>query len=236
MSSNRTSGSILARRLLPLLAVAALAACASHPDASSKARSAALTPSEQYPLNAVGRDQEVLLAPHPDGLSAAQTAAMADVAERWLKVGRGEIVIREPLKGVDPRIVAATSLAAESQLLAFGVPSDQVRRAGYDPGGDASPAVIIAFTTYEAEIPKCGRDWENLSTNADNRPMNNFGCAVTADMAAQIADPADIAGPRPDEPADAARRVVVLGKYEQGQPTGSVDQQATVNVSGVGGN
>jgi pilus assembly protein CpaD len=220
-------------RLLPLLAAAALGACATPSDPSSSAPQAALTPADLHPLQATARPQEILLAPHAQGLSAAQNAALAELAARWLQTGGGAILVREPLKGADPRSVQQTSLAAVARLAALGVPSDQLRRVGYDPRGQTAPAVIVSFTTYEASVPRCGRDWENLSANGQNRPMRNFGCAVSANMAAQIADPADITGPRAEDPADAARRATVLGKYEQGQPTGSADKQSTVAVSGV---
>ena len=226
-------------RLLPLAAVAALAACASPDGATKPAPQAALTASEQYPLQATARPEEIRLAPHAEGLSPAQMAALAEVAARWLQTGGGEVLIREPTKGADARAVVQTGLAAGARLIALGVPAAQLRRVGYDPQGQAPATVNVSFTTYEAQVPRCGRDWENLSTNAQNRPMQNFGCAVSANMAAQIADPADIAGPRAEDPADATRRATVIGKYQQGQPTGSEDKSSEVNVSGVaagGGN
>jgi|WetSurMetagenome_2_1015567.scaffolds.fasta_scaffold280315_2 pilus assembly protein CpaD len=222
-------------RLLPLAAAAALAACASP----ERAPQAALTPTDQYPLQASPRPQEIRLAPHAEGLSSAQAAALAELAARWRVTGGGEVLIREPLKGADAKAVQQTGLSAGARLIALGVPAERLRRVGYDPQGQAPAPVIVSYTTYEASVPRCGRDWENLTANGQNRPMQNFGCAIGANMAAQIADPADIAGPRAEDPADAVRRTTVLGKYQQGQPTGSDDHQSVVNVSGVatgGGN
>jgi pilus assembly protein CpaD len=224
-------------RLASLAAAAALAACAAP---SEPARpQAALTPTEQHPLEAVARPQEIRLAPHAEGLSPAQEAALAEIAGRWMQNGGGEILVREPLKGADPKSVQRTGLAVAARLAELGVPPDRVRRVGYDPEATDAAAVIVGFTAYEATVPRCGRDWENLTSNTQNRPMQNFGCAISANMAAQIADPADIAGPRAEDPADAERRVTVLGKYQQGQATGSDDRQSNVTVSGVaagGGN
>jgi pilus assembly protein CpaD len=51
-------------------------------------------------------------------------------------------------------------------------------------------------------------------------------------MAAQIENPRDIAGPRKADPADAARRSVVLDKYRQGEVTASkTDPNANGHVS-----
>jgi pilus assembly protein CpaD len=65
-----------------------------------------------------------------------------------------------------------------------------------------------------------------------NDVQPNFGCAVTANMAAQIANPADLARPQHATPADAARRSLVLDKYRKGQITSSEkDDQAKGVVS-----
>ena len=46
-------------------------------------------------------------------------------------------------------------------------------------------------------------------------------CAQQRNLAAQIANPADLLGPRTVDPADAERRAVVFDKYRQGRPTGA---------------
>ena len=59
----------------------------------------------------------------------------------------------------------------------------------------------------------CIRD---RSKTYDNEGYPEFGCAVTANIAAQIADPADLLAPRASDAPDAQRRQVVLDKYRQG--------------------
>lgn len=236
MSSNSAPRTTRGPRLLSLLAAASvfasLAGCQSDADHGQPA--AALTPTQQYPLQADQRADQILLAPHLSGLSLAQAQALDRVADRWRDAGQGAIVIREPLKAPDPKAVAHTSFAARNRLVALGVPPEQIRREGYDPQGNPRAAVVVAFVVAEALVPSCGRDWENLSSNPQNTTMRNFGCAVSANMAAQIADPADIAAPRASDPPDAVRRATVLGKYQQGQPTGSDDKQSNISVSGIG--
>ena len=60
----------------------------------------------------------------------------------------------------------------------------------------------------------------NLADDPRNLPYPNFGCAQQRNLAAQVANPADLLGPRTMEPADAERRDVVLDKYRQGQADG----------------
>jgi pilus assembly protein CpaD len=135
----------------------------------------------------------------------------------------------------DPR--AAGRAAAESRLVlqGAGVPSEMVRQASYQPAGGQPSAIIVGFLAHEAVVSRCGRDWENVSDTGGNAPMHNFGCAVTANMAAQIANPADIQGPRASGPADAGRRVFVIDNYRQSKMTaGAKDSQSSGAVSAKG--
>jgi pilus assembly protein CpaD len=101
------------------------------------------------------------------------------------------------------------------------------------PSSSATPPIIVGFTRYEAHGPQCGH-WESFTKDYENRPSNNFGCAVTANFAAMIANPADLATPRPMTPADANRRETILEKYRKGEQTStSKDAQANGAVSSV---
>jgi len=65
--------------------------------------------------------------------------------------------------------------------------------------------------------------------------MPNFGCAVQHNIAAQVADPRDLAQSRGLGPSDTTRRMQLLSKYEQGQSTATVkskDQSGAVSDVG----
>ena len=65
-----------------------------------------------------------------------------------------------------------------------------------------------------------------------NDVQKNFGCATTANMAAQVANPADLMGASDTAPIDAGRRMDVLSKYRQGKVTSSEkDEQAKGSVA-----
>jgi pilus assembly protein CpaD len=58
---------------------------------------------------------------------------------------------------------------------------------------------------------------------------------VTANIAAQIADPEDLLHPRAETPPDGSRRQVVLDKYRTGATTSTAkDTQANGAVSTTG--
>ena len=78
---------------------------------------------------------------------------------------------------------------------------------------------MVGYTRYEAKGPECGREWKSFTKSFNNKPNNNFGCANTANIAAMIANPADLIAPRASDPSDAGRRETVLTKYRLGVPT-----------------
>jgi pilus assembly protein CpaD len=73
-----------------------------------------------------------------------------------------------------------------------------------------------------------------MAEDPRNLPYPNFGCAQQHNLAAQVANPADLLGPRTVEPADGERRAVVFDKFRQGRPTPaekSQDERIQVKTS-----
>jgi pilus assembly protein CpaD len=210
----------MTRTLSAVALLALLGGCAT----SAGDMPVAVTPTSQYRLEARPVPQEVALAPHAEGLSQAQRAALADIAGR---AGGAPIVVRAPAR--DEPVGARSAFNARAELQAMGYPD--VRVASYD-GAPGAP-ILVGFTGYEAVVPQCGR-FGNLTATRDNRPTENFGCAITANMAAQISNPADIANPHPMDPTDAQRRSTVMGKYRAGQiPSAERDNNSSGAVSRV---
>lgn len=214
---------IQAASALVLLAAlgASLGGCATAAGDMPVAR----TPTSQYALEARPAQQEVALAPRADGLSAAQRAALGDIA---IRAAGKPIVVRAPA-GDDP-VAVRSAFNAKEALQQMG--AGDVSMASYDAAPGAP--ILVGFTGFEAVVPQCGQTWNNLGATRDNRVQSNFGCAVTANMAAQIADPADIAGPRPMDPTDATRRSTVITKYRAGEvPSAARDSNSSGAVSRV---
>ena len=78
---------------------------------------------------------------------------------------------------------------------------------------------MSATSAIQASTEACG-DWsEDLAFTVENQTPKNFGCAVQHNIAAMVADPRDLLGPRADRTGDATRRATVIGNYEKGKPT-----------------
>ncbi|WP_374575449.1 CpaD family pilus assembly protein [Phenylobacterium sp.] len=221
-----------ALRLLAAAGLSAgLAACAAPrvPDAVAGAR----LPSEQFAARVVTSPAEVRLAVHADGLSANQADALAAFASDWREAEGGPIRIQTPGgAGADPAAAYRAAAGVRNRLVAAGVPDGMIAVASYDAAGKADAPIVVGYVRYQVDLPRCGQRWTDLSRTGSNEAQPNFGCAVTANIAAQIADPADLAGPRAMGPADAGRREVVLEHYRKGEITSSArDENANGAVS-----
>jgi pilus assembly protein CpaD len=216
--------------LILALAAAGLSACATPtaPGAVVDAR----TPTEQWRAELSSQPEEVQLAIHAAGLSPTQADALAIFVADWRDAGGGMITIQTPAEGVEAGAAYRSSEATRNFLAGQGVAPDQIRVVGYRPDVEGKPPLRVGYLRNTLSIPECGREWTNVAHSADNAVQPNFGCAVTANMAAQIANPADLAGPRAMSGPDAQRRVLTLEKYRKGEVTSSAkDNQAAGSVS-----
>ena len=211
---------------LSLAAVAGLAACAAAPTAALPPQAGTDTQAWAERVKVTSAPDEILLALHPAGLSDNQRAALQALVGRWLQAEGRELVVTAPSDG------GAMAVQVRERLIFLGAPAAQVRIVGADPAAPREPVLRVGFVRHQAEIPKCGQGWESLTATRDNRAYENFGCAIAANMAAQVANPEDLIRPRDMAPADAGRRDTVAGKYRRGEITSSArDDQASGAIS-----
>ena len=216
---------------LLILGLLALGGCASgEPQATGP-----ILPTERYAIEVSPAPQELKLAAHPTGLSPAQAEALNGFVRDWMISSGGDITLKAPQHGVDPAGAYLTVTAARDYLVSRGVEPQQVRIVGYEAGGDPKAPILVGYMRYRAAGPDCGKAWSDISQMHDNQAYPEFGCAVTADIAAEIADPADLLTPRTSTPVDAQRRQAVTDKYRQGGVTSTTaDPQADGTFSKAG--
>jgi pilus assembly protein CpaD len=115
---------------------------------------------------------------------------------------------------------AAITFFAE-RAAATGVSRDKILVSTHDvSNGDMR--VDVSYIAYKATADSCG-DWsDDQSYTMENHTSKNFGCAVQHNIAAMVADPRDLLGPREAGTMDTARRATVMDLYEKGQPTAAI--------------
>jgi len=218
------------RTLAVVCLAAALAACAST-DRTPKAFSQnAPTPLDQYKLSVTRAPDEIMLAPHATGLSPNQASALASLVSRWRDADGAVLLIRAPNAGGAEAYRMAEAI--RGHLEALGVQPPAIQLASYNTQSGTGAPIVVGFDRYKADIPKCNQGWDNLTHTIDNEVDKNFGCSVTANIGAMVANPEDLVHPAAMGDADAGRREVTLDKYRQGQISASAkDPQADAAIS-----
>lgn len=210
------------KHVVVMAAALTLAGCATA--TTGQMNIAPVTPLSQYVLQVEPGVDRIALAVHDQGLSANQHEALRALVARFSAEQATVLRIEAPT-GNDPA-TSAQAYAMRDVIQSMGVPGQMIQVVGYDAPDPRAP-VLAGFEVLRAHIPDCSAEPRNLSSRFSNLPTGGFGCAVTANMAAQIADPRDIRGPRALQPADSGRAAVVFARYRQGQLT-AAEQETLV--------
>lgn len=199
-----------------------LAACGTP---SSGGGPAPMTPLSRWSLQVEPQMDRIALAVHENGLSSTQRSALSNLALRARAEQSSEIVVETP-SGDDPASLQMGWAVAEA-LRSSGLP---VRIEAYAAPDPRAP-VVVGFARLQAVRHDCSQQWGSMTRHADNLAPMNLGCSTISNMAAQIADPRDILGQRPSDPADAGRRTVVIQHYRQGESTATSGGGDTAQLS-----
>lgn len=220
----------LAKLLAFGLAPLALAGCKHFDEKSQVAGWSLVDPVQRHPI--IVSQQPAHLSLHiprgSQGLSPAQRAEVYDFASRFKSsdAGNSRLVISAP-SGSANEVAAMNAVEdARDLLLSSGFNEAAIAVEAYHEEGRGSPPVRISYMRYVAEGPVCGRDWsENLVGNRKNIAHPNFGCAGQQNLAAMVANPADLLGPRTMTPRESQRRDVSFDKWVKGESTGAERNQ-----------
>jgi pilus assembly protein CpaD len=214
-----------ALRTASLLVVMFLASCATPPEHPAKFEDGAAN----HPITVEPSYRSLKLG-YAGALSPEDSTKLTDFVGDYLEHGNGAISISAPAGSGASQTITALG----EQLAGMGVPRSRIL-VGVDEQAATDGRVEIGYVTYVAHTDPCG-DWSvNAADTSENLPMPNFGCSVQQNIAAQIADPRDLVESRGLGPADATRRMSVLGKYEQAQSTSATktkDQSGAVSEVG----
>ena len=159
------------------------------------------------------------------GLTPAQRAEVGAIASSWRQEATGGIVIELPVGAANEHAATSASREIRSILSAAGVPHHAIEIRPYSPQDPVRLGTIrVNYPKMAAETGPCGLWPNDIGPTYDavywsNKPHWNHGCAAQRNLAAQVANPADLVQPRAEGPALASRRSTALEKYRKGEPT-----------------
>lgn len=209
---------------------AAILAAASCSSPSSGDKMTFDDPAANHPILVQPSSQSLKVNVSVGGIAPADAAHFEAFVGDYQAHGNGKIVVSAP-QGA--RANAEAALVAD-RINAMGVNRSQILVAARDAApGDSQ--IELNYVSYQANTAPCG-DWsEDLSYTLENKTAANLGCAVQHNVAAMVADPRDLLGPRAMGGADANRRAAVITNYEKGAPTAATKTADQVTaISDVG--
>jgi len=149
-------------------------------------------------------------------LSAEFKDAIYDYALGYRDDGIGAVTVQVPSGSGNDIAAAAASQAIRAAVIEAGVEPSLVRVAPYRSTPDRAAPVRLSYLKVKAVTPDCGAWPNDVTGKMDNRNYYNFGCASQQNLAAMVANPADLVRPRPMTSASGARRAKVLSDYAEG--------------------
>ena len=186
-------------------------------------------PTERHPIlvSQQPKHLQIRVSRGSSGLSPAQRAEVLDFAGRWRAndAGNSRLIISAP-SGSANEVAAMHAVQDIRGLLdENGFQESSITVEAYHEERDPQPPIRVSYLRYVAEAPECGTWPANLAEQRDNANYANFGCSTQRNLAAQIANPADLLGPRSETARSSERRGAHWEKYLKGEPTGARKSQ-----------
>jgi pilus assembly protein CpaD len=215
----------LATSVAAISLAAVLASCAARPDRVTtssvpddyRTRHAITLAEVQHSLDVpIGSGEGKLTTPLRD--------LVRGFVQDYLALSKSTVSIAVPASSANAGAAHSVKGEIRRVLVEAGVKSNHIVLTSYDPtDASASAPIRLTFVAVTAITGDCGQWPTDLfgPTIRDNTNWENFGCATQQNLAAQIANPADLVGPRGMTPIDAQRRAEVISIYRSdGNPSG----------------
>lgn len=219
-ATSRTSRALVA--LFATAAVGLLAGCANRD--SVVVGSIPDDYRTNHPIVIAEKNQtiDIPVGPSDRGVTKSQKVTFEGFLQHYDRSVSPTLTIIKPVGGAND--VAASKAAQGLMRVAVNnrVPAGRIAVTTYQSAyPEASSPVRVTYTAMRAQTDRCGSWPEDLTNTVENKHYANFGCSYQNNLAAQIANPADLLGPRKQTEIDAENRNIVIDQYRKPAPTWS---------------
>ena len=147
------------------------------------------------------------------GMTRDQRETLLGFLERYDRSAAPLLTIAVPSGSANELAAQAAARDFARLAAASGVSSRRIVTIAYQAtAAETATPVRVAFSSMRAHTDKCGRWPDDLMNTADNKHYANFGCSYQNNLAAQVANPADLVGPRKPSEIDAENRGELIEK------------------------
>ena len=213
----RSGGARIRRSAIPILAIAiaaSLAGCAKRDSITVGA-----IPDDYrttHPIVIAEKNQKIDLpvGAGDRGMTGSQRDTLLGFLDGYDRSAAPALTIATPIGSANE--VAATAAARDFARLAIasGIKRDRIVVTSYQSVvPEASAPIRVSYISVRAQTDKCGRWPEDILETSENKHYADYGCSSQNNLAAQLANPADLLGPRKPTDIDAENRGAVIDVY-----------------------
>ncbi len=213
----RSGGARIRRSAIPILAIAiaaSLAGCAKRDSITVGA-----IPDDYrttHPIVIAEKNQKIDLpvGAGDRGMTGSQRDTLLGFLDSYDRSAAPALTIASPIGSANE--VAATAAARDFARLAVasGINRNRIVVTSYQSvSPEASAPIRVSFISVRAQTDKCGRWPEDILETSENKHYADYGCSYQNNLAAQMANPADLLGPRKQTTVDAENRGAVIDVY-----------------------
>lgn len=202
--------------LLPVAAIVVTAGCASRDSITVGSVADDYRTNHPIMIGEKERTLDLAVGASDRGATKTQKVAIDGFLANYDKSAAPVLSILTPAGSSNE--FAAKEAARDFAQVAYrsGVPDSRVVISSYQAGSaDVAAPVRLSYVAVMAHTNKCGRWPEDLANISENKHYANFGCSYQNNLAAQIANPNDLLGPRRPSEIDAENRGVVIDDYRE---------------------
>ncbi|MEL6947022.1 MAG: CpaD family pilus assembly lipoprotein [Pseudomonadota bacterium] len=234
MRAKRASGiSRIGLAASVLVGALALSGCANHSKSHFTVGSTPDHYKTRHPIIIDEKEQtlDVPVATGSFDLPLSSASAIEGFTDRFLTSASGHILVMMPRGSANERAARMLGAKVATTVKKRGVPGHRVRMVTYAAHKHGASAPIrLSYSAIKAAVTGCGKWKKDLTASSENKNYHNFGCATQNNLAAMVANPADLLGPRGMSNVDAARRENVIRDYRSGDSTSTTDDFATIST------
>jgi pilus assembly protein CpaD len=168
-------------------------------------------------VNQAETAEDIIVSVNAQKLTHRDKLVAEAFADRFSRSGARSMGILIPKGSVNDTAARRIAYEIVGVLRDKGVNDNRIHIQHYNAQGygDAAP-VRLAFSDIVANVAsQCGQWQEDALEDQQNNNYANFGCATQRNLAAIVADPADLIGPRAETEIDATRRTNVIEDWRE---------------------
>jgi pilus assembly protein CpaD len=170
----------------------------------------------KHPISISEQEQhlDVPVGTSDKSLSLAQRSVIQGFIAQYSSNGSGPIQIALPSGSSNSAAAARVRSDVVVAIRKAGVTESQLVTVGYDATAETGNPIRISYRAISASTDQCGKWPEDIAETTENKNYHDFGCSYQNNLAAQLANPADLLGPRNSGEIDATKRLRVIKDYQ----------------------